>query len=368
MARRSNSLMLPTDDEPEDTAPLTLRPASSMALAGAAADHAAAQTIFARHQAKLSANTRRQYRVTLELWATYLKAAGLPEVDADTLASDPTAWAEVTWGLVDGFVQWLLGEGYAIKSINTQLATIRAYCALAHKVGTLDPVQYSRIRLVRGFARKEGRNIDSTRIQEGQESRKGDKKGDWIDLSPEQAEALKDQPGDTPQGRRDALLMCLLLEHGLRCGEVAGLQVEHFNLRRGTFTFYREKVDKIQTHYLEPATKRALRAYLPDIPPQGPLLLGSRKDGSLTGERMPARSITRRVRVLGKELGIPNLSAHDCRHYWTKDALESGTDIKALQEAGGWNSPAMPLHYAKAAEIANEGVRLGEGKGKRKKK
>jgi len=29
-----------------------------------------------------------------------------------------------------------------------------------------------------------------------------------------------------------------------------------------------------------------------------------------------------------------------------------------LKDAGGWNSPAMPLRYIEAAKIANEGVRL----------
>lgn len=35
-----------------------------------------------------------------------------------------------------------------------------------------------------------------------------------------------------------------------------------------------------------------------------------------------------------------------------------GTDIKALQTACGWNSPAMPLRYAEENTIANEGVVL----------
>ena len=32
----------------------------------------------------------------------------------------------------------------------------------------------------------------------------------------------------------------------------------------------------------------------------------------------------------------------------------------ALQDAGGWASPAMPLRYVEAAKIANQGVLLGE--------
>ena len=52
--------------------------------------------------------------------------------------------------------------------------------------------------------------------------RLGLKKAEPVSISTHQAKALKDQP-DTPRGRRDGLLMCLLLDHGLRVGEVAKL-------------------------------------------------------------------------------------------------------------------------------------------------
>ena len=39
--------------------------------------------------------------------------------------------------------------------------------------------------------------------------------------------------------------------------------------------------------------------------------------------------------------------------------LLSCTDIKSLQDAGGWSSPAMPLRYAETNKIANQGVKLG---------
>ncbi|RIK39679.1 MAG: hypothetical protein DCC57_20060 [Chloroflexi bacterium] len=61
---------------------------------------------------------------------------------------------------------------------------------------------------------------------------------------------------------------------------------------------------------------------------------------------------------MGKRLGIPNLSAHDCRHYWATRATLAGTHPKALQQAGGWNSPAMVMRYVNETEVANEGVML----------
>jgi len=61
---------------------------------------------------------------------------------------------------------------------------------------------------------------------------------------------------------------------------------------------------------------------------------------------------------LGAAVGLAKLSPHDCRHAWATFATRAGTPTKALQDAGGWSSPAMPLRYAESAEIANDGVKL----------
>lgn len=155
--------------------------------------------------------------------------------------------------------------------------------------------------------------------------------------------------------------MALLLDHGLRVSEVAGLRVQDFDLKQGLLRFYRPKVDKEQVHRLSPDTLAATRAYFGagDAPGQGRVLRVSKKNGELGKAGMTTRRLTERVCVLGQQtLGIPNLRAHDCRHYWATAAIRNGTDIKALQTAGGWNSPAMPLRYAEANAIANEGVIL----------
>ncbi len=150
--------------------------------------------------------------------------------------------------------------------------------------------------------------------------------------------------------------MCLLLDHGLRCGEVAAFTPESLNLSTGTLSFYRPKVDKTQTHQLTRDTLLAAMRYLEICKPVGKLIMGSRKGGKLEGV-MSERAITDRVRELGERIDIKGLSAHDCRHDWATDAIKQ-TDIKALQQADGWSSPAMPLRYAEDAAIANEGVKL----------
>jgi integrase len=68
--------------------------------------------------------------------------------------------------------------------------------------------------------------------------------------------------------------------------------------------------------------------------------------------------MTKRVNTLGKRLGIPNLSAHDGRHTWTKRAVQGKTDLRALMDEGGWSTPTQPLLYAESGKITNTGVQL----------
>ena len=97
---------------------------------------------------------------------------------------------------------------------------------------------------------------------------------------------------------------------------------------------------------------------------QGPLLCGSRRGGRLTHVGMRANALSARVRALGAQVAVnghyplATLSPHDCRHYWATMAFRAGADIKAVQDAGGRSSAAIPMLYALAAEIANEGIVL----------
>lgn len=327
---------------------------SSLAIIGQIANEYAAQNVFSEYQGRKSANTLLRQENDLKLFATYLTQAGVV-IDGQDLFNRPEAWDGVTYGLVDGFVRWMLNEGYAIGSVNVRLSTIKMYCKLCSKAKVLSTTEYALINLVVGYQHSEGRNVDERR----EKTRKGRKKADPVSISQEQAKQLKNQP-DTPQGRRDALLMCLLLDHGLRCGEIATLKPEHFTLSEdsGFLVFYRKKVNKTQTHRLTRDTLVAVKRYLETCQPVDKLLIGSRKGGAMQG-MMGERAITLRAMTLAKRIGIKGLSAHDGRHAWATFAVRNGTDIKSLQDAGGWNSPAMPLRYVESNAIANEGVKLG---------
>ena len=326
---------------------------------GKAANHIAAKHALAHYRDGKAGNTLRRQDADLALFADFLQSMDIA-TDGPALASDPTAWRGMTWGLVAGFVQWMLQAGYATGSVNVRLSTVKTYAKLASKSDALDKLEYLQIKDVSGYSRKERKHVDEKRQSAGSETRIGAKKAHNTELSDDQARALKHQP-DTPQGRRDAVLMCLLLDHGLRCGEIALLKVTDVDLKAGQLRFYRPKVDIEQTHDLSADSKHALAAWFGhDAPAVGPLLRASRKGGALTRAGMTERAITKRVHDLGAHIGVERLSAHDCRHFWATywsqrlDRLPRG--ILQLQEAGGWRSLAMPRKYAAASEIANKGM------------
>ncbi len=365
--------MISSDDPNRSIIPATndaLTPSahSALAAAGQVANHHAARGVFADYLARKAANTIRRQAADLARFADYLNAVGeqvglslgtalskFAQAVAqfpDGADPDAEAWRGVTWGLVEGFRNWMVAQGDAVGSINVRLSTLKAYAKLAAKAGVISTEEHAMLRTVAGYAHKEGRRIDERRDQ----TRRGEKKAQHVTISKAQARKLKTQP-DTPQGRRDALLMCLLLDHGLRVGEAARLQMSDFDLKAGEMRFYRPKVDMEQTHKLTADTLRALHAWVDsgDAPASGPLLRGSRKGGMLTDASMNERSMTERVRVLGARVGLDGLSAHDCRHYWAT-YWAGKVDVLRLQEAGGWSSLAMPRRYVEESKIANDGM------------
>lgn len=319
---------MPADDQALVQRPLPL------AAAAPAANRAAAARLFATYRERRADNTVRAHDTDLALFARFLAAAGV--APAGELATDPAGWTGVSWGLVAGLVQWLAGQGYAVGSINRALSTVKAYAKLATQAGAIAADEFALISLVAGYRHAEGRRLDAKRPT----TRVGDKKAAPTRLTQRQAETLKARPDP-----RDRLLMCLLLDHGLRVGEVAALTAGDFDLEAGVLTFWRQKVDLTQSHRLSDDTLAAAEA----------CDLVSAAAGPLFGVD---RTIRRRVGEIGRAAGIARLGPHDCRHAWATFATRAGTPIKALQDAGGWSSPAMPLRYAESAEIANDGVKL----------
>ena len=358
-------------------------PDTSLEKAGQIANQAAGNVIFSRYLSQKSANTRKRHSRDLELFAEYLLDVGImPEHGAD-FQTNPAAWHGTTWGIVEGFIAWQLNEGYATTTVNARLSTVKVYAQMAVKAGTIPREEGMLIQSVKGFSRAGAANVDAereqTRIGEVTYSYKPDgrrhsvvvtrrstKKRQPVALSPADADFLRQRRNSSPQALRDALLICLLLDHGLRASELTLLKASDLDLANGTINFYRPKVKgtahEWTTHKLTPAVHALCADYLnshypPALLPDGPLILTTTRlkrngeGGQLIQKGMNRVRISERVAWLGKQIGLPKLSAHDCRHYCATQMAQMGYSIDELMAWFGWTSAQTAVRYIAAVDV-----------------
>lgn len=309
-----------------------------------------ASTLRAYQERKAPATLRRQ-RADLACFEQCLSAHRITFTPG--LADELDRWQDIEAGLVELFVRWQLTEGYALPSVNARLATVKRYAQLAYQAGYLSHERLALITMLKGYGGREAHQVDAKRPVQ----RRGQKKALPVEVTASQVALLKARPA-TPDGRRDALLVCLLFDHILRVSEVAALDIGSINLPTGMLVLYRQKTDEWDRHELTPDTLRTARAYLAQeragASDDEPLFVGK-----CSKARMDVRTIRQRIQWLGLHvLGIPNLSPHDGRHFGAFDALANGTTLDRLQAFGGWKTAARPLAYAQRSGVGNRGVTL----------
>ncbi len=85
--------------------------------------------------------------------------------------------------------------------------------------------------------------------------------------------------------------MGLLVEHALRCGEVALLTIDSIDLHRGTIRIYRPKTDRTDIQKMHKHTRLAARVYLSQLDrKRGPLFTGY---NAIIGLLMPSSTTHR---------------------------------------------------------------------------
>ncbi|HKI53433.1 MAG TPA: tyrosine-type recombinase/integrase [Anaerolineales bacterium] len=341
--------------------PITISESENMQTLGFEANRAAESAVFAIYQDRRPINTQRGQRAGLKVFSKFLQTCGI--MPTGDLYEDPNAWHGITWGLCAAFQKWQLREGYSIKTINDRVSIVKVYMTLANSAGIIPDGEIIRLQSLKGYTVKEGIDADAKRTKQGLEIRKGTKKAKATTITEEQAQALCKVKNDMPQARRDALMMILLLDHGMRVSELAILKIEDINFQDRQMIFYRPKVGKWSTHNLRGRAWQRLCEYVQkdNRAESGPLILASHKTGQLTpGKGMATRSIQDRVRHLGQGIGIEKLSPHDCRHY---GATQAGHDprvsLAGLMAFGGWASPSSAARYIDHGDAENDGVFLG---------
>lgn len=147
-------------------------------------------------------------------------------------------------------------------------------------------------------------------------------------------------------GVRDATIVLLFLDTGLRRGELAGASMANLHLEEG----YLKVMGKGSKERVAPfggAAQRALMKYIFHFRPEP---LG--EDGiflTLDGRPLTGEAVQLMVRRLAKASGVEQLHPHLMRHTFAVNYLMNGEDVFTLQQILGHTTLEMVRRYVNLA-------------------
>jgi len=146
------------------------------------------------------------------------------------------------------------------------------------------------------------------------------------------------------QDARDKAIIYVLLDSGLRVGELAKLSIEDVDLSRGTLLI-NGKGSKQRLVPIGLRTRKALNRYL--------LLRRSIEGGqwlwvNQRGQKLTTWGIQEMVSKLGNKLGITGLHPHLLRHTYAITFLRNGANVFELQASLGHSTLEMSRKYCQA--------------------
>lgn len=152
-----------------------------------------------------------------------------------------------------------------------------------------------------------------------------------------------------PTADRDKALVLLMLDTGLRVGEITRLTIEDIVLESGEVfvaPFGRGIKSKPRVVYLGNAAKRAMWLYL------ARKRANARKTEKVF--EMDDESIRSLLRRLGEKVGVENVHPHRFRHTFAIWFLRNGGDVYTLMRLLGHSSLEMSRKYLDLAEADDE--------------
>jgi integrase/recombinase XerC len=264
---------------------------------------------FLRHlevERGVSPHTARSYRTDLADFQAFLDTAapGAPVEDIDVR-------------LVRGYVARLHARGLAPASIGRRLAAVRSWFNF----------------LVRRHVRSSNpaRDVRSPRLPKTLPNF----------LPVDDAKTLVDgRAVGGGERRRDLAILELLYASGLRVSELAGLDVDDVDRAERTVRVS-GKGGKQRVVPYGGAAARALEAYLARRgADDGPLFVNTRRG------RLSTRSVHTIVRKAARAAGIPRrVTPHTLRHSFATHLLDSGADLRMIQELLGHSRLGTTQRY-----------------------
>lgn len=179
-----------------------------------------------------------------------------------------------------------------------------------------------------------------------------------IPLSMEQARTLlRSIDVSTIKGKRDRLMIALMLFNGLRTCEVERINIEDVGTREGVPVVYLQrkgKVDKNDMAVLHPKAVEYFEDYISerDFDCKDPLFISHRECDRGKVLRINRQSIARMVKQRLRKIGINDkkISAHSLRHTFGSLLVEQNVDMEDIRELMGHSSTMTTKIYVELVQ------------------
>ena len=286
----------------------------------------------------------------LSQFERHLLACDLAPVTVHNYLTDLQAFAR--W-----FRQWAEGQA-SLLSINP--ADVQDYCAYLQTTQRLSPGTINRrLQAIRKFAKF----ILATGLAETDPTvglkRLREERPSWDRmLSSDEVARLVEavQNGRPSLVKRDLAIVLLVLQAGLKVGELVNLQVTDFepSEERGTITIRRHDRGGKRVVALSSEVCLALRAYLRVrlAPPTVEHLFLSQK-----GTPISARSVQRLIREYAAAAGLGEVSASTLRRTYAQTVWKKTGDLSQVADALGHTRLKSTIRYIAALLEDTSGIK-----------
>lgn len=223
---------------------------------------------------------------------------------------------------VRSFIGYLFRKGFARSTMARKISAVRSFCRHLVREGVLETNPCETIPTPK--ARKNNPRF----------------------LSLEEISALLEgSTGNRPIDLRDMAIWELLYSSGIRIGELAGMNTGDWD-REKQLIRIRGKGNKTRIVPLGEKASARLQTYLkasgrwPATGNNSPIFLNRQ------GERLSVRGIQKRLESRLRDCGLDTrISPHVIRHTFATHLLESGADLRAIQEMLGHESLQTTQRY-----------------------